>query len=159
LKVKVLHGAIVALLAFLIVSLILPEAAYYFTLTFFPYQAKGEPIYFNGQIVGYEYIYINISKRGFFNSTESYYLSPIITENEALEQALTLNASVGLPLTYLRSLIYNYSYRDALTGRSLVNTNFLNVGLLKFYEHNKKFYEYYVKGMQRIYYLNQTGFQ
>lgn len=158
-KVKVLHGALVALLAFVIVSLILPEVAYYLTLAFFPYQAKGEPLYFNGQIVGYKYLYMNMSERGFFNSTESYYFSPVITENDALEQALRLNSSVGLPLTYLRALIYNYSYRDVLTGRSLVNTNLLNIGLLKFYEHSEKFYGYYVNGMQRIYYLNQTGFQ
>ncbi len=158
-KVKVLHGAIVAILAFVIVSLILPEVSYYFTLTFFPYQSKGEPLYFDGQIVGYRYVYMNISTEGYFNSTNSYYLSPIINENVAMQQALTINSTVGVPLIYLKNLIYNYSYKDMLTGNYLVNVNVLNIGLLRFYQHNPKFYSYYLRGMERIKYINQTYYQ
>ncbi|MDP8023743.1 MAG: hypothetical protein ACP5LF_05750 [Nitrososphaeria archaeon] len=158
-KVKVLHGALVVLLAFVIVSLILPEVAYYFTLTFFPYQSKGQPLYFDGQIVGYRYVYMNISTEGYFNSTNSYYLSPIISENDAMEQALVINSTVGVPLTYLQNLIYNYSYKDLLTGNYLINVNVLNIGLLNFYQHNAKFYSYYLRGMERIEYINQTDYQ
>ncbi len=155
-KVKILHGALVALLAFVIVSLILPNVVYYFTLTFFPYQTKGEPLYFDGQIVGYRYVYINISIKGYFNSTNSYYMSPIISENEALDQALKINSSVGVPLSYLNCLIYNYSYKDLLTGNHLVNVNLLNIGLLRFYQRNTKLYSYYLSGIKRIEYLNKT---
>lgn len=99
---------------------------------------------------------MNISIKGYFNSTNPYYMSPIISEEEAIQQAYAINLSVGVPLNYLKSLVSNYSYYDLLTGKSLVNVNLLNIELLGFYKNNAKFYSYYLQGIKRIECINKT---
>ena len=157
-KNNLLKGLLAVFISFVLVSVALPLAIYYTSIVLFPYQAKGEPLYFNGELIGYEYVYVNLSIRGFFNSTNPSYMSPIITEQAAMGQAKALNVSVGVPLSFLTELIKKYSYRDVLTGRYLVNVNLLNLNLLKYYYENKSFESYFLKGMERIQYLNQTVF-
>ncbi|MGC8568864.1 MAG: potassium-transporting ATPase subunit C [Nitrososphaeria archaeon] len=157
-RINVVHAVFVVLVSFIIVSVALPISLYYISLLAFPNQAKGDPLYYNGTLVGYKYVYMNISSAGFFNSSATYYMSPIVTESYAMQQAEVLNESCHVPYTYLVSLVKNYTYYDPLVGKRLVNVNLLNLALLKYYSENPRFHQLYRLGIERIRSLNYSAY-
>ena len=143
-------GFKVAIIIFLIIGLGYPLLIYGIGQALMPYQANGEPFVFENRTLGSMLLYINFDSQAFFSSNNSYY-DPYISVGQAEAEALAINRTAGVPLTYLNSIINeNVNFWSKIFMRPVVNVNRLNYDLLIYYSHNPKYKALVTQVLNRI---------
>jgi K+-transporting ATPase ATPase C chain len=127
-----------AVLSLLICGLFFPLLIVAFGQAFFPYQAKGEIVQFNGRNVGSELISQNFVQPVFFHprnaSDSASGVDPHITLQAAYSQIPRIHNATGISATALKNIVdQNAEGTLWIFGSPYVNVLKLNLALVRAY--------------------------
>ncbi len=125
-----------ALLSLLICGIIFPLLVTGLVQVFFPNQANGEIVQFNGQAVGSNLIAQNFTLPIFFHprNDSASGVDPDITLQDAYSQIIRIQSTTGIPIETLNQMVnQNTEGTYWIFGTPYVNVLRLNLALVKTY--------------------------